>query len=961
MNRIHNFFKHLVGFIRPSTCDSNGAIVVGVSFALVPVLAVCAFFMDGSRAMLGAAVAKSSEQVTISGVLAHSDRLLQENYGLFALEQGFTGASMLTVPGETANNLLVKQELPNKYINEFKNNLKSTGTDFLQIAEDPNNPYTLQGVQGGNLANPAILESQIANYSKYRGVAKFISDLMGNKDEAAESTQKAADAEAGTKEVEKYTKAEETFTKTLKDYKNAAEAVKNLLYRGSTSGCADTNPFGGCTIIDLQEKIQAISIANPETEVDQNGKTVYKQDFLNNVQKLKDLFNVLKPKVDDLKTKLATLNTQLGNLKTNLKTLDTQFKESVKAMKDNGATKKGCEKESSVVSDDEEVSPIDSMCSQITTNNNKIHEKKINYKGQDYKIKEFVDTKLSEIKDNAAKIDSLINDIKQAIKVLNDMKLEPEQPVVDDGYDGYDGYDRCDGYDCDDDDYHDYDDYWSSHATRTENSNYSKIVNDSKLPDLEPFFSYSKLLIVSETGPADFTFRAEGWNDEIRNDWSESFLNSIIALDDSQASGFDGLDTNNIDPSSLVDKLVAKGVGTEAGQIMSRVWTAIKNVPGIFTAIGKMASNCQDNSDKANYIGCKHYINQVPASQRSTTLPSGIYCGKMNNSPHMCKGGSSFTIGNVGLSLLSKASGIIGIIKNLVNLDFSSLSTALLDTAYIHYAFDDASWNAKAGEALSTTLAGKSQAVAGEDTLLQRTQNSQGKDDSIAGGYADVEYILDGMSGQYTSVIPYFDIFMLRMALNFASCFSVTTVNSIANTINAIPIAGPILAILFRLMISIVETSIDITELVQNHQKVVFYKSNKTWLSTNPEYYTKGYKAPSDGLKFGYSDYLSIMLVTQLGDNNNREAAMARVADVLQAKMYYLTNSDPTIASVEEKKYFADQFRMKNALTDVQLKGSFKMNPFFINIVPTDIFKGLKNQNQSFGIYNFNVSAIGGY
>ncbi len=155
----------------------RGAVTVFLIMILVPCIVVASIFVDASRVFLSKAEAESAADLALNTVLAHYDEDLKEFYGLIGSVQDVD--QFMAKAGEYFEGMMVAngiEELESQFFIDFIGNLLSGEpiSDFLRVEISDTE---VSAMDGGNLANPAMLENQIVQFMKYRGVITIVEKL----------------------------------------------------------------------------------------------------------------------------------------------------------------------------------------------------------------------------------------------------------------------------------------------------------------------------------------------------------------------------------------------------------------------------------------------------------------------------------------------------------------------------------------------------------------------------------------------------------------------------------------------------------------------------------------------------------------------------------------------------------------------------------------------------------------
>lgn len=151
---------------------TKGAISIFLVIILVPMLTMSALFVDASKVHLGKSVAASAGDLALNTALTNYDTLLKDMYGIFAtaqdcqelytkLEDYFTTCIQSAGLSEAA---------AQSYADALLSQLglaagEGSASDLLNLKVVD---FSANKLQDANLANPAILKSQIVNFMKYR-------------------------------------------------------------------------------------------------------------------------------------------------------------------------------------------------------------------------------------------------------------------------------------------------------------------------------------------------------------------------------------------------------------------------------------------------------------------------------------------------------------------------------------------------------------------------------------------------------------------------------------------------------------------------------------------------------------------------------------------------------------------------------------------------------------------------
>ena len=148
---------------------NRGAISIFLVIVLVPMIVLSSIFVDMSRITLAKSVASSSGTLTLNTALTNYDAVLKDMYGLFATSQNTDELfeNLETYYLSCIEAAGVAETDAENYVGQIMDYLKSeAGNDDLLNMDLTS--FEVTKPTGGDLANPAILKSQIVEFMKYR-------------------------------------------------------------------------------------------------------------------------------------------------------------------------------------------------------------------------------------------------------------------------------------------------------------------------------------------------------------------------------------------------------------------------------------------------------------------------------------------------------------------------------------------------------------------------------------------------------------------------------------------------------------------------------------------------------------------------------------------------------------------------------------------------------------------------
>lgn len=156
----------------------KGSVSIFLVIILVPVIVVCSVFVDASRIKLARSLVNSAGDLTLTTAMSYYDLELNDYYGLlassqseeefFANSQAFFEACMVSQGIETTDAKEWAETL--RQIAEGDSDI----VDLLQI--EVVGGYSLESVEGANLANATMLKNGIVDFMKYRAPIELLAE-----------------------------------------------------------------------------------------------------------------------------------------------------------------------------------------------------------------------------------------------------------------------------------------------------------------------------------------------------------------------------------------------------------------------------------------------------------------------------------------------------------------------------------------------------------------------------------------------------------------------------------------------------------------------------------------------------------------------------------------------------------------------------------------------------------------
>lgn len=158
---------------------NKGAISIFLVIVLVPMLILSSIFVDMSRIRMAKAVSTSAGDLTLNTALTNYDAVLKEMYGLFATSQDTDELfeNLENYYRDCIESAGIPDVEAENYVDQIMSLIKSeTGTDDLLNMNLTS--FEVEKPTGSNLANPAVLKSQIVEFMKYRAPINLGTSLI---------------------------------------------------------------------------------------------------------------------------------------------------------------------------------------------------------------------------------------------------------------------------------------------------------------------------------------------------------------------------------------------------------------------------------------------------------------------------------------------------------------------------------------------------------------------------------------------------------------------------------------------------------------------------------------------------------------------------------------------------------------------------------------------------------------
>lgn len=151
---------------------AKGAISIFLVIVLVPMMTVSALFVDAGKYKLAQGIVSSAGDLTLNTALTNYDTVLKDMYGLFATSQNTTELyakledyyrTSIISAGIQDDDADEYTELVMKYLGTLDSGEQTSDILGIQLAD-----FSVQKLDGANLANATLLKKQVVDFMKYR-------------------------------------------------------------------------------------------------------------------------------------------------------------------------------------------------------------------------------------------------------------------------------------------------------------------------------------------------------------------------------------------------------------------------------------------------------------------------------------------------------------------------------------------------------------------------------------------------------------------------------------------------------------------------------------------------------------------------------------------------------------------------------------------------------------------------
>lgn len=245
----------------------KGAVSIFLVIITIPTMLLSAVLIDGSRMASARAMAQEATDLAASSVLAGYNQILKDQFGLFALDES-DGDKVKSIFQESLNATLLAYGMSgnSEYSERLWDIMKTTltgqksymGESFLNLYDFKVDDCTVEPLY--SLANQSVLESQMVEYSKFRGLYVMADRMdifrnLGNLKEEAKKNEETSEVMEGKMDADEKNAAADQELKALRD------EIETLNEKLRTVKTAQEQYF-----VSLRANMVKIRVENTDTE-----------------------------------------------------------------------------------------------------------------------------------------------------------------------------------------------------------------------------------------------------------------------------------------------------------------------------------------------------------------------------------------------------------------------------------------------------------------------------------------------------------------------------------------------------------------------------------------------------------------------------------------------------------------------------------------------------------------------
>jgi hypothetical protein len=341
---------------------SRGVISIFLIIIMIPMMTLSVLLVDGSRVRSAKAITQELSDLAVASVLADHNTLLKSEFGLFALNDASMAEEMYNYYLQKSLNARSASKAPT--YTEMVQGLVKQGVfgggqymekNFINLYDFDIDSSTVNPVH--NLTDVNVLESQIADYVKYRAVLHIFSrmGILGNASEVANEMKNMEACTKLTKDFVEAASKDEGDAK-LFELKKAVEEYKDGLgdLKSEWEACAKAAEAYAKKIPlkeDDEEEDGEEEELTPEEQAEADEKAEQEAEERKD---LKEKYEEAKKKFDEkltkAKEKLVKINTAYTACVDALNNASTEYGKFV-SDKQSGANASGSEDQKNIVAD----------------------------------------------------------------------------------------------------------------------------------------------------------------------------------------------------------------------------------------------------------------------------------------------------------------------------------------------------------------------------------------------------------------------------------------------------------------------------------------------------------------------------------------------------------------------------------------------------------------------------------
>lgn len=338
---------------------SKGIISIFLILILVPLMTMSVVLVDGSRARSAQTMAQESSDLAAMSVLSNYNNTLKDEFGLFALDEScdvekiyneYLQESLNANGGE--NDKTKSKTAYDKVQETIWGKNKYKDLTFWNLYNFNINNTTLS--KKSDLADPYVLQNQIVEYTKYRGIGLIaerleLLDKIKNVKGEMKTQQKVLNMMKEKEEIDSKSKVEESIfelKKMIENYNNSVENLKEYKTKDELNKNIDNiiKDYKNVKDSQYQKCIKEINDITNKYDDFRKKYEVKKLEpeedaIIDEVKEIIETYNGYRKKIEDLKGTMDKDFNKLEDVSKNIKEIIEKYEKDNDSEEDAGGSK----------------------------------------------------------------------------------------------------------------------------------------------------------------------------------------------------------------------------------------------------------------------------------------------------------------------------------------------------------------------------------------------------------------------------------------------------------------------------------------------------------------------------------------------------------------------------------------------------------------------------------------------